>query len=162
MASELAQKVHKALRDRGMTVSVAESCTGGLISHYLTDLPGASAIFIAGAVVYSAEAKKAILGVSQETIARYGVVSEETSREMAGRVREITGSDYSISTTGNLGPGALEGKDKGLVYVSVSGKGYTDTMILRLTGEREENKERTALSALTFLLERIEKDRTEG
>ncbi|MFA5354447.1 MAG: CinA family protein [Thermodesulfovibrionales bacterium] len=162
MLSDPAAEVSKTFRDAGMTVSAAESCTGGLISHYLTGLPGASAFFLAGVVAYSPEAKMRILGVSPETIARCGLVSNETAGEMAERIRDITNSDYAVSSTGNLGPGVLEGKEKGLVYIAVSRKGRTETRELRLRGEREENKREAALSALAFLLESLEKDKGEG
>lgn len=80
---EVVQKVHKFFRKKGLTLSVAESCTGGLISHYITTLPGASIFFKAGVISYSIESKKIILGVSPETISRHGVVSKEAAVEMA-------------------------------------------------------------------------------
>ena len=98
------QKVHQLFGKKGMTLSVAESCTGGLISHYVTAIPGASSFFEAGVVSYSAETKKTILGVSSETVSKYGVVSDQTAREMAGKVRGVTNTDFSVATTGNLGP----------------------------------------------------------
>lgn len=161
MVPELIQRIHDSFRKGGLTLSVAESCTGGLICHYLTAIPGASDLLLAGVVVYSVEAKKGILGVSPETISRFGVVSAEMAGEMAERVREITRSDYSLSTTGNLGPGVMEGKEKGLVYLAVSGRDRTETLMLRLKGEREENKEQASLSALAFLLETVQRDRGE-
>ncbi len=149
------EKVYEILKDRRLTLSVGESCTGGLLSHYLTFLPGSSSFFIAGVVSYSESAKTNILGVSSETISRYGIVSRETAEEMAERVRLITGSDYSISTTGNLGPDVLEGKEKGLIYIAVSRKGKTLSKELRLKGDRESNKEEASLSALRFLIDMI-------
>ncbi len=146
-------KVHELFKKRRLKLSVAESCTGGLISHYLTTVPGASIFFEGGVVSYSIEFKKGILGVSSETISRYGVVSEETAREMADRIRVLTGTDFSLSTTGNLGPEVLEDKEKGLVYVAVSKKGKTFSKELRLRGNREENKEEAAMEALKLLIE---------
>jgi PncC family amidohydrolase len=147
------QKVHELFKKKGLSLSVAESCTGGLISHYITVLPGASNFFEAGVVSYSAEMKKEILDVSSAIISKYGVVSQETAREMAEKIRTLTKTDFSVSTTGNLGPDVLEGKEKGLVYIAVSKEGMTFSKELRLTGNREENKEDAALEALRFLVE---------
>lgn len=154
---EVIQRVHESFRKIGLTLSVAESCTGGLISHYLTSLPGASNFFEAAVVTYSAEAKKEILDIPSEIISKYGVVSEETAREMAEKIRALTKTDFSLSTTGNMGPDVLEGKEKGLVYIAVSKKGKTLSKELRLTGDREENKKEASLSALRFLIETIDK-----
>jgi PncC family amidohydrolase len=145
--------VHALFRTRGITLSVAESCTGGLISNYITSLPGASSFFEAGVVSYSAVAKEKILGVSPETIAAYGVVSEQTAREMAENIRKLAGTDFALSTTGNLGPDVLEGKALGLVYIAVSGGGERCSRELHLKGSREENKEEASRMALEFLLE---------
>ncbi|MGB9716312.1 MAG: CinA family protein [Thermodesulfovibrionales bacterium] len=152
------KRVHGLFKKKKLTLSVAESCTGGLISHYITILPGASSFFEAGVVSYSAEAKKKILGISQRIISKYGVVSEKTAKEMAKKIRSLTKTDYSVSTTGNLGPDVLEGKERGLVYIAVSKKGQVFSKELRLKGNREENKEKASLSALRFLLEIIEKE----
>jgi len=152
----LIKKVHEIFRKRGLSLSVAESCTGGLLSHYITTLPGSSNFFEAGVVSYSAETKKKILGISPETISKYGVVSEETAREMAEKVRSLTGTDCSLSTTGNLGPDVLEGKGKGLIYIAVSKTGKTISKEVRLTGNREKNKEEASISALKFLIEVLE------
>lgn len=155
--SEVIRKVHEFFKKKRLTLSVAESCTGGLVSHFLTTLPGASTFFEAGVVAYSIEFKKRILGVSSETISRHGVVSEETAREMAEKIRVLSKTDFSLSTTGNLGPEVLEGKEKGLVYIAVSKKGQTFTKELRLKGNREENKEDAALEALKLLMSVIER-----
>jgi len=147
------QKIHAFFREKNLTLSVAESCTGGLISHLITTLPGASAFFVGGVVAYSAEVKEKMLGVSPETIARYGVVSEQVVREMAKNIRRLTGTDFSISTSGNLGPDVLEGKEKGLVYIAVCREGETFSKELRLKGNREDNKEEASRLAMEFLLE---------
>lgn len=150
------EKVQELFKKKGLTLSVAESCTGGLISHYLTTLQGASTFFVAGVVSYAEEVKKSILGISSETILRYGVVSEEIAREMAEKVRSLTKTDCSVSTTGNLGPDVLEGKEQGLVYIAVSKEGKTTSQELKLTGERETNKEEACLSALKLLIKLVE------
>ena len=153
---DVINRVHEIFRKRGLTLSVAESCTGGLISNYITTLPGASNFFEAGVVTYSAEAKKKILGISPSTIEKYGVISENTAREMSDKVRSLTGVDYALSTTGNLGPDVLERKEKGLIYIAVSKTGQTISKEIRLTGNREENKQAASLSALRLLTEVIE------
>lgn len=154
--SEAVLKVHELFRDKGLTLSAAESCTGGLISNYITNLPGASAFFKAGIVAYSIEMKKNILGVSDETIRKFGVVSEETALEMAVKIRLLARTDYSVSTTGNLGPDVLEGKEKGLIYIAASKEGKTVPHELRRIGSREANKEEAAYEALKLLIELVE------
>jgi PncC family amidohydrolase len=149
-------KVHELFRNKGLTLSIAESCTGGLICHYITNLPGASDFFISGIVAYSAEIKKNILGVSSETLNKYGVVSAETAREMAEKIRLLSKTDYAISTTGNLGPDVLEGKKRGLVYTAASWEGETVLQELRLMGNRAENKEEVAISAMRLLIELVD------
>ncbi len=152
-ALKIVESMHEIFKKKGLKLSVAESCTGGLISHYITMLPGASTFFEAGVVTYSAESKMRIFGLSLETISSYGVVSGETAKEMAERIRLLTKTDCALSTTGNLGPDVLEGKDVGLVYTAVSMYGKIFVKELRLKGERQEIKERAAVSALEFLLE---------
>ncbi|MEW6417700.1 MAG: CinA family protein [Nitrospirota bacterium] len=154
--SDVIQRVHEVFKKKGLTLSVAESCTGGLISHYITAFPGASNFFEAGVVSYSAKAKKKILDVSSGVISKYGVVSEKTAREMAEKIRTLTRTDFSLSTTGNLGPDVLEGKEKGLIHIAVSRKGKTFSKELRLKGDREENKEKASIEALRFLIETVE------
>jgi PncC family amidohydrolase len=150
---EAVTKVHELFKSKGLTLSVAESCTGGLVTHYITSRPGASNFFIAGIVAYSAEIKKNILGVSRETLTKYGVVSGETAREMADRVRLLSKTDYAISTTGNLGPDVLEGKEKGLVYIAAGREGKIVSRELTLEGDRKANKEEAALSVLKLLID---------
>jgi PncC family amidohydrolase len=153
---EVIQKIHDLFKKRGLTLSVAESCTGGLISHFITTLPGASIFFEAGVVSYSAEAKRKILGVSSDIILKYGVVSGDTAKEMAEKTRSLMKTDFSLSVTGNLGPDVLEGKEKGLVYMAVSKESGTFLKELRLKGDRAGNKEEASVLALRFLIEIIE------
>lgn len=150
---DIIYKIHGIFRNMSLTLSVAESCTGGLISHYLTNFPGAGKFFHSGVIAYSIDAKVSILGVSSETISRHGVISLETVSEMAEKVRLLTKTDYSLATTGNLGPDILENKERGLVYIAVSKKGEIFTKDIRLTGDRGENKEAATASALSFLVE---------
>ena len=152
---KIIREVHKLFTEKGMKLSVAESCTGGLISHYLTWFPGASRFFEAGVVTYSVASKENILGVSSETIASHGVVSRETAKEMAEKIRSLTGTDYALSTTGNLGPDMLEDKEKGLVYIGMSKEGKTINIELRLKGDRIQNREAVALSAFRLLRDEL-------
>ncbi|MFN3739846.1 MAG: CinA family protein [Thermodesulfovibrionales bacterium] len=157
----IVERVHRVFKQNGLKLSVAESCTGGLISHYITALPGASLFFEAGAVTYSIEAKKKILGIPEEILTRYGVISKETAALMASSIMKITGTHYGLSTTGNLGPDVMEGKERGLIYIGVAHEDKTWTEEIRLTGDRRENKEEASLKALEFLLEVME-DNTHG
>lgn len=150
------ERLHSIFKERRLKLSVAESCTGGLISHYITALPGASLFFEAGLVTYSQEAKKRILGLKEETLLQYGVISSNTAKEMARAVKDITGSHYGLSSTGNLGPDVLEKKEKGLVYIAVAHEDKTWIKELRLQGDRAQNKEEASLMALEFLLEIME------
>ena len=150
-ALKIIRDVYSIFTEQALRLSVAESCTGGLISHYLTWLPGSSRFFEAGAVTYSVLSKEKLLAISPETIASYGVISRETAKEMAEKIRLITRTHYALSTTGNLGPDMLEGKEKGLVYVGISGEDISIVKELRLKGGRARNKEEAAISALRFL-----------
>ncbi len=152
---EVIEKVHNIFKKKRLTLSVAESCTGGLISHYLTTLPGGSTFFKAGIISYSEEIKKSILGISPDIIQRFGVVSEETAREIAEKVRLLTKTDCSLSTTGILGPDVLEGKEQGHIYLAANKQGKTMLQELRLKGDRETNKEEASLSALKLLIELV-------
>ena len=156
---KLVSTVHELFSKRKLTLSAAESCTGGLISHYVTAIPGASGFFIAAVVSYAAEIKRALLGVSPDIIREKGVVSAEMAVEMAGRMRLLSHTDYSVSTTGNLGPEVLEGKDRGLVYIAACREDRTEVRELMLAGSREENKEEAAVSALRLLVELVEEER---
>lgn len=151
--NDLATAVHTCFRGRGLTLAVAESCTGGLLSDYLTDCPGASSFFVAGAVAYGRSAKEVFAGVSAVTIARHGMVSRETAIAMAEGIRRLAATDWSVATTGNLGPDTLEDKERGLVYIAVSGGAGTVTRELHLRGDRRRNKEEAAIAALGLLYE---------
>jgi PncC family amidohydrolase len=146
-----AETIHRLFTEKGLTLSVAESCTGGLISHVLTALPGASRFFEAGVIVYSAAAKRRILGIPGAVLEAHGVISEETARQMAERVRSLTGTSLSVSTTGNLGPDLLEDRPRGLVYVAVSTAQETFSRKLMLKGSRAEVNRRAVRAALSFL-----------
>ncbi|MGI8650871.1 MAG: competence/damage-inducible protein A [Rubrobacter sp.] len=153
----------RLLSEKKLTLALAESCTGGLLAKRLTDLPGSSAYFKEGLVTYSNEAKERLLGVSQETLAAYGAVSEETAREMAAGVRKLSGADYGLSVTGVAGPdGGTEKKPVGLVWVGVANETGTQTRKLDLSAwarSREAIRERSANQALDLLRQTIEDSR---
>lgn len=158
MDLKIIRHINRIFGEKNLTLSVAESCTGGLISHYLTAVPGASSFFEAGVVTYSAAAKKKLLGMSQTVFATHGMVSEETARLMAKKVRLLTGTDVGVSTTGNLGPDVLEGKPKGLVYIAISTRKETVIRKCMFKGSRGHVKEQAVRTALAFLSEVIGSD----
>lgn len=152
MPEELEAQIVRLLTERGETLALAESCTGGYIAHLLTNVPGASAVFSAGFVTYSNEAKRKFLGVSPETLARHGAVSEPVAREMADGVRHVSGTDYGLAVTGIAGPGGgTADKPVGTVFVAAAGS--RETMVQRQfnPGERLAFKEATARQALQQL-----------
>jgi PncC family amidohydrolase len=153
--SALIKRVHSLFVSRRLTLAVAESCTAGQVSYYVTSLPGASAFFTGGLITYSVAMKRELLGVSSETLDRFGAVSEQTAREMAERVRVLCRSDWGLGTTGNLGPDVLEGKERGLVYIAVASEAGTVTRELLLKGSRDENKHAAAFSVLRVLVEAV-------
>lgn len=144
----LQQVVGELLRKKGMTISTAESCTGGLVASLLTSVPGASDYFLGSVVSYAYSVKENVLGVSPDIIGRYGAVSPECAAAMADGVRRLTGSDFAVSTTGNAGPVASENKDVGLVWVGISSKYGTQTIDFHFHNDRIRNRERFAASAL--------------
>lgn len=139
---ELPKRVVKLLMEKNMTLSSAESCTGGLFSQEVTNISGASQIFDRGIVTYSNNAKMEELGVKAETLAAFGAVSKETAYEMAEGVREVSGTDIGVSVTGIAGPtGATKDKPVGLVYIGISTKDSTNVRELRLEGDRTQNRQ---------------------
>ncbi|MCJ7823002.1 MAG: competence/damage-inducible protein A [Armatimonadetes bacterium] len=152
----------RMLREAGLTLGVAESCTGGLIGHRLTDVPGSSDSFLGSLVTYSNDAKIALLGVPEETIRQHGAVSAETARAMAEGVRKACRSDVGLSVTGIAGPtGGTPEKPVGLTYVGIAGAGPTAVEEHRLRGGRGMVKERAAQAAL-YLLYRTLKARAKA
>lgn len=120
----LEETVGKLLRERGLTLAVAESCTGGLIGHRITEVPGSSAYFLLGVVTYANQAKEQILGVRAGTLEEFGAVSTQTAEEMAAGVRRISGADLGLATTGIAGPGGgTPDKPVGTVCVGLAWEG---------------------------------------
>ncbi|NGM67165.1 competence/damage-inducible protein A [Sphingobacterium sp. SGR-19] len=138
--------------DTGVTLSTAESCTGGSISARITAVPGASQMFQGAAVVYSNRAKIDVLGVLPDTLTQYGAVSEPTVKEMAEGARRVFGTDYAIATSGIAGPGGgTETKPVGTVCIAVAGKSETRTQTFHFKNDRAINIERTVVAGLTML-----------
>lgn len=137
---------------RNLTLSVAESCTGGYISHQITQHPGSSMVFLGGAVTYSNSLKISILGVSEKTLNNFGAVSEETVKEMSEGAKSAFHSDYSIAVSGVAGPdgGTIE-KPVGTVWIAVTGKTKTITKTYNFGNKRTQNIERSGTTALTLL-----------
>lgn len=148
------EAVIKKLEEKNLTVASAESCTGGLIAGKIIDYPGASKVFIDGVVSYSNESKVTRLGVKQETLEKFGAVSEQTAKEMAEGVKNVLNADIGISSTGIAGPGGgTEEKPVGLVYIAVSSKNKTTVKKLNIKGSRNKIRSRAVTEALTLLLE---------
>jgi nicotinamide-nucleotide amidase len=149
----------KLLTDRGVTLALAESCTGGLLAKRLTDGAGASAYFIEGLVTYSNESKERLLGVPNDLLVQHGAVSEPVAGAMAEGVRKVAGTDYGLSVTGVAGPeGGSEQKPVGLVFVGVSDEEGTEVERLDLSAwrrSREAIRERSANRAFDLLRHRI-------
>lgn len=140
------------LLEKGLTVSTAESCTGGMVAARLTSVSGASGAFAFGAVTYCNEAKHKTLGVSSETLENFGAVSEKTAEEMALGVRQVMGADIGVAVTGVAGPNPSEGKPVGLVFVAVSSDAYSAVLENHFSGDRESVRKQAADTALRLAL----------
>ncbi|WP_438432517.1 competence/damage-inducible protein A [Gorillibacterium sp. sgz500922] len=157
--ASIEEVILRLLKERSRTLSVAESCTGGLLSDLLTAIPGSSGSFKGGVVSYSNELKAALLGVPVTLLegpGAPGAVSRETARAMAEGLLSRTGTDYAVSVTGVAGPDSSEGKPVGLVYFGVAeAGGPTEVFEARLNGNRETIKLKSAKSALYHLWRRL-------
>jgi len=154
----LEERVGELLVRLGLTISLAESCTGGLIGHRLTNVPGSSRYFMGGVVAYDNGVKERILGVRHETLAEHGAVSAETAQEMAQRARRLFNTDLALSVTGIAGPGgATPEKPIGLTHVHLSARDAEWGERHIWQGTREENKARSAEAALDLLRRYLER-----
>ena len=155
-AKTLEEEVVELLARKHLTVTTAESCTGGLIAGTLINAAGASDVLNEGYVTYSNEAKERLVHVSHETLERYGAVSAQTAQEMAEGAARAAGADAALSATGIAGPGggSVE-KPVGLVYVGCCLNGRTVVKECRFNGSRMENRLRTVETALTMLKEQL-------
>jgi nicotinamide-nucleotide amidase len=152
--TSLEQEVGNLLRQKGLTLGVVESATGGLMSHLITNVPGSSDYYKGSVTAYSREAKVKIVGVKAATINKYGAVSYQVAEEMAQGGRKILTADICLADTGIAGPtGATPGKPVGLFYIGLSHKDGTASRKHNFRGNREQNKLAAAQTALGWLKE---------
>ena len=152
----LEQEVGNLLRQKGLTLGVIESATGGLISHRITNVPGSSDYYKGSVTAYSNEVKIKIVGVKEETINQYGAVSYQVAEEMAQGGRKILAADICLADTGIAGPaGATPEKPVGLFYIGLSHQSGTYSQKHNFPGNREQNKRNAAETALDWLKEHL-------
>ena len=157
--AELSIRLGVLCNARGLRVATVESCTGGLVGHLITEVPGSSAYFVGGFVTYSDALKREAVGVPDDVLAAHGAVSAQVAMAMATGGRERTGADLAVSVTGIAGPdGGSESKPVGLTYVAVADAAGVAVKRFAWSGDRAENKRRSARAALELLLERVEAD----
>ena len=155
--SALESVVGRLLRQRGLTLAVAESCTGGLVSHRITNVPGSSAYYHGSVTAYSNEIKEDVLQVRRDTLGRHGAVSEQAVREMAQGVRRLLRADIGLAVTGVAGPdGGTPEKPVGLAYVALAA--FSGDWVERHVwdGDRWQNKARSADAVLDLLRRYLE------
>lgn len=155
----LAACLGQELLKQGKTIAFAESCSGGLASSLVTDVPGSSEYLLGSVVTYTNMAKNKLINVQQNTLNRYGAVSRETACEMAVGVRRLLGSDLGVSITGNAGPSASEGKPVGLVYIAVATEDVVYCQEHRFASTRTENKLRIALTAISMAIDKLKEEK---
>lgn len=162
-----AENIVQLLVEKKLTVSTAESCTGGMISCAITSVPGSSEVFGFGFVTYANEAKMKLLGVSGETLGSVGAVSEQTAAEMASGARKASGADLAVSVTGIAGPGGgTEEKPVGTVWIGISSEKRTfaqrylfDGNVPEISDKRQAIRTQTACAALELLIKEIERSK---
>ncbi len=150
----LAEETGARLKERGLTLSLAESCTGGLLSKLITDIPGSSEYYAGGVITYSNDLKQRLLGVKASTLETFGAVSPETATEMADGTLRNLATDIAIAITGIAGPtGGTTEKPVGLVFIALASKDR-ETIVneFRFSGTRSEIREEAATAALDMLL----------
>lgn len=146
--------IGQLLTELKLTLAVAESCTGGLVGHRITNVPGSSTYFLGGIVAYSYEAKERLLGVAHSTLYDHGAVSEATAREMARGARKTLGADIAVAVTGIAGPGGeMPGKPIGLTWIALSARDVERAQEFVWDSDREGNKARSAQAALAMVAE---------
>ncbi len=151
-----AQRLYQRMTELGLRLATAESCTGGLIGHKITNVPGSSNYYQGGVVSYSNDAKVWLLGVRPETLDRFGAVSRETMLEMAQGARSALEADVGLSVSGIAGPdGGTAEKPVGLVWVGLSLEGMELAQSFQFEGDRGAIKEQAAEGALGFLLDHL-------
>lgn len=153
MDETLERNIGQLLLAKGLTLAAAESCTGGLIGHRITNIPGSSEYYLGSVTAYAYEAKVRLVGVTWDTLNEFGAVSDETVAEMARGVRQALDADIGIAVSGIAGPGGgTPEKPVGLVYFGLSTVGGTQTRSANFEGSRIEVKEQAADFALMWLV----------
>jgi PncC family amidohydrolase len=148
----LEEQIGELLRRKGLRLAVAESCTGGLVGHLITNIPGSSTYYMGSITAYAYEAKVRLLGVRWETLEKFGAVSEETVLEMAVGVRRALAADIGVSISGIAGPGGgAPEKPVGLVWIGLSAAGVDDAWRFQFQGDRLAVKTQSAQAALQLL-----------
>lgn len=151
-SDRLQAAVGRLLQERGLFLATAESCTGGYVGHLITSVPGSSAYYTGGAVVYSNELKQKLLGVSPQTLSQHGAVSEEVVREMVAGTIEHIGGQVAIAISGIAGPGGgTPDKPVGTIWLAVGNRQVTEALLLRAGKDREKNIQYTGAHALHLL-----------
>lgn len=154
--NELNEEIVKLLAEKKMTISAAESCTGGLFSALITNVAGASDVLNESLVTYANSAKMKYLGVKPNTLDAYGAVSRETAYEMADGLQKRTGSDVAVGITGIAGPGGgTKEKPVGLVYAGICINGKTEVLEMKHDGTREQVREKTCREVLKDIKDKI-------
>jgi len=154
---ELAARLQARCIAEGLTVATAESCTGGLVAHVLTEVPGSSAYLRGAIVAYANEIKTSILGVGEDLLAAHGAVSAQVAVAMADGARRRLGTDVAVAVTGVAGPdGGTEAKPVGLTYVAVTGAGGPVVRRFLWAGDRSANKRDSAAAAIELLLAQVD------
>jgi nicotinamide-nucleotide amidase len=155
----LEKAVLDMMEGKGLTLSTAESCTGGYIAHLITKHPGSSVVYKGGAVVYSNDLKQSVLGVSKTTLESYGAVSEPTVREMAQGALDHFKTDYAVSVSGIAGPGGdTPDKPVGTVWIAVASKQGIVSKLFKFGNKRVQNIERSASAALMMILNELKRN----
>ena len=153
---QAAHRLVALLQEKGLSLSAAESCTGGWFAKTVVDVPGASAVFAGGVVSYVNEVKERVLGVPGDLLARYTAVSAPVARAMAEGVRRLMGTDLAVSVTGLAGPGGGTAEiPVGGVYLGIGGLGETETVTLDLPGDRTAVRAGAVLRMLEELIKRL-------
>ena len=144
----LAEETVLNLKEKGITLATAESCTGGMVASFITSVSGVSEIFEMGVVSYSSRIKNEILGVSEQTLSEMGAVSEQTAAEMANGIRKKSGADIGVAVTGVAGPLGSEGHPPGYVFIALSSVKGTFTELLNINPESREFVRESAVAAV--------------
>ena len=149
------QELAALLMKKNMTISTAESCTGGMLAERITSVPGISAVYAGGFVTYATEEKHKLLGVSRKVLRENGAIAKKTAKQMAAGAAKATGTDVAVSVTGNAGPDAAEGKPVGLVYIGVCVDGKAVGKKYLFSGSRAEIRSQACTEAMKLVIRKL-------